>query len=177
MARPRHWFWFFGVLLALGAVAVALPLIYNLRMQLTPAQLAEAEERWQAHGPADYDLDFTERLNDDAEGDKLLIRVRGGEVVDVLREGKPLSAKDLPTAERQLYSVPGLFSQIGQRLAEDRAAGRRNYATAYFDKITGYPVRYVHRERGSRRRLEWVVKLKPAGAAPAPASRPLSATD
>jgi hypothetical protein len=163
MPRSKRWLWFFGLLALLGAVAVVLPLVYNLRMQLTPAQLAEAEERWRQNGPADYDLDFTERLNDDAEGDKLLVRVRGGEVVAVLREGEPLSAKELPVPERQLYSVPGLFRQIEKRLQEDRASGRRNYATAYFEKKTGYPARYVHRERGTRRRLEWHVKLLPPG--------------
>jgi uncharacterized protein DUF6174 len=163
MARRRSWLWFFGVIVILGAVAVVAPLVHNLRMQLTPAQLAEAEERWRLNGPADYDLDFSERLNEDAEGDRLLIRVREGNVVAVLRDGKPLSTDELPASERQLYSVPGLFKQIAGRLEEDRAAGKRNYATAYFDNTTGYPVRYVHRDRGTRHRLEWIVRLLAPG--------------
>ena len=163
MARSRRWLWFFGLLVVLGAIAVTAPLIYNLRMQLTPAQLAEAEERWRRHGPTDYDLDFVERHNDDQEGDKLLIRVRGGKVVAFLREGEPVSAKELSPSEWQAYSVPGLFRQIGEQLQEDRSAGGRTYATAFFDRTTGFPVRYVHRVSRSRARLEWNVKLLPPG--------------
>jgi|SRR6516164_8600249 hypothetical protein len=163
MGRRRSWLWFFGLVMVLGVVAVVAPLVHNLRMQLTPAQLAEAEERWRLNGPADYDLDFIERLNDDAAGDRLLIRVRAGKVVAVLRDGVPLSPKELPAPERQLYTVPGLFQQMAERLEEDRTSGKRNYATAYFDSKTGFPVRYVHRERGSHRRLEWNVKLAPPG--------------
>ena len=150
MVRSRRWLWFFGLLAMLVAVSVALPLIYNLRMQLTPAQLAEAEERWRHNGPTDYDLDFVERHNDDQEGDKLLIRVRGGKVVNFLRAGEPVSEKELSASEWQAYSVPGLFRQIGEQLQEDRAAGRRNYATAFFDRKTGFPVR-VCPPRPSRR--------------------------
>lgn len=162
MVRSRRSLWFFVLLLVLGAVAVAAPIVYNLRLQLTPAQLADAEARWRQHGPSDYDLEYVQRIDDEPPGPNYRIRVRGGKVVDVRRGGKPAPPSEFPASEWQAYSVPGLFGQIQAYFAEDERARRRNYATAFFDRHTGYPLRYIHRVRGSHQRLEWNVKLLPA---------------
>ena len=54
--RWRRWVPFFLVLVALGAVAVVVPIVYNLRLQLRPEQLEQARQRWREQGPPDYDL-------------------------------------------------------------------------------------------------------------------------
>jgi hypothetical protein len=55
--------------------------------------------------------------------------------------------------------VEALFRQMESLLAGDTAEGRRNYATADFDPVDGHPTHYVHRVRGTSRRLEWNVQL------------------
>ena len=164
MPRSRRWAWYFGVLALLGAIAVTAPLVVNLRAQLTPEKLEEAEARWRERGPSDYDLHFQERVGSGlGPVERHLVVVRGGKVVRVSRlEGdKEVPEEDLPSSEVQAYGVAGLFRRIGRHLDEDRQAGARNYATAAFDPKTGCPLRYVRLVRASRERLEWVVELLP----------------
>jgi hypothetical protein len=52
---------FFLLLAALAGVAMTLLVLYDLRQQLRPEALAEAEKLWRECGPADYDLTFTTR--------------------------------------------------------------------------------------------------------------------
>ena len=59
--RDRSWVWFFAVLAALGIAAILIPLVYNVRQQLTPEQVAAARECWRADGPASYVLDYEQR--------------------------------------------------------------------------------------------------------------------
>ena len=76
--RRRRWLWFFVTLAGLSALALTTLIVYNLRQQLRPEQLAEARERWQQHRPDDYDLDYTLR-QDDAGPETCHVRVRSGE--------------------------------------------------------------------------------------------------
>lgn len=164
MSHSHRWVWFFIVLIVLGAVALTVPFIYNLRAQLTPEQLADARALWAKNGPADYDLIYQERI-DSGPVETFRIEVRGGKVLDVFRregsEETKLAKGELSPAQRQAYGVPELFGRIERYLDEDRAASRRNYVTAAFDSKDGHPVRYVRRVVGTQKRLECVVQLLP----------------
>jgi hypothetical protein len=169
--RRRRWLWFWVPLVALAAVAVVLPIIYNLSLQLTPGQLDEARQRWREHGPVDYDLAYTVRFDDDVATDKYAVKVRAGEVVSFAfndKEAWPHSSTAVPAADPVLAEVwrrpdvEGLFNMIGRALEEDaHKAGRRNYATATFDPLDGHPQRYIHRVAGTHQRREWIVTLTP----------------
>src|SRR5262245_62672717 len=159
MPRIRRSVWFFLVLVLLGTAAVVAPIVYNLRQMLTPEQVAEARARWEAKGPADYQLSFLERIDDDRP-DTYEATVRRGELVGLKVNDKSVAVAKLTAARRHEFTVPGMFDLIEQHLAEEEGGKRRNYATAYFDPELGFPVRYVRRVHGSRARLEWNVKLE-----------------
>ncbi len=172
------WVWFFAVLTALGIAAVTIPIVYNLRLQLDPVQVAQAHERWRSSGPEDYDLDYLQKYTRDGETDETAYRVavRGGKVVAVGSDGKlvflanaapealigpPARALSGPSGARD---VDGMFDYIDARLREDADQPRRPYETATFDPRDGHPTRYVRRLRGGAERLEWTVKLSRPGA-------------
>jgi len=48
--KRGSWLWFFLILLILASVAITIPIVYNLRLQLKPEQLEQARERWQRRG-------------------------------------------------------------------------------------------------------------------------------
>ena len=159
MSHSRRWAWYFGVLLVLGVVAVTVPLVYNLKAQLTPEQLAAARALWKENGPTDYELLYQERI-DTGPVETFRVEVRGDKVSVWRREGgKEKNLEELTPSQRQAYTVPGMFERMERFLEEDRAAARRNYVTAAFDAKDGHPVRYVRRVSGTQERLEWVVEM------------------
>jgi hypothetical protein len=159
MPRSRRWLWFFGVLLVLGAVAITVPLVYNLKAQLTPEQLEAARALWKENGPADYELLYQERI-DTGPVETFHVTVRGGKVSVLRGEGKEETRlEELTPAQRQEYTVPGLFERMERFCRDDREASRRNYVTAVFDAKDGHPVHYIRRIPGTQQRLEWVIKM------------------
>ncbi|MBI1918403.1 MAG: hypothetical protein HYS12_27245 [Planctomycetes bacterium] len=163
MPRSPRWAWYFGVLLVLGVIAVAVPLVYNLKAQLTPEQLEAARALWKENGPADYELLYQERI-DAGPVETFRVEVRRDKVSVWRREGgKEKNLEELTPSQRQAYTVPGLFERMERFLEEDRAASRRNYVTAAFDAKDGHPVRYVRRVSGTQERLEWVVEMLQPG--------------
>jgi hypothetical protein len=179
--RRHDWVWFFAVLVALGTAAVVIPVVYNLGLQLTPEQVAEARARWRASGPADYDLDYQQKYSHDGGTDETAYRVlvRGRRVVAAGCDGRltlladPAAALAAGPGLRALpglcgtRDVDGMFDHIERQLRADAGLPRRPYATATFDKRDGHPARYVRRTRGGAERLEWTVKLTRAGSADA----------
>jgi hypothetical protein len=176
----RRWVWYFALLAALAAVAVVIPIVYNLGQQLRPEQLAEARARWRQNGARDYDLAFEVRFDADPRADEHAVRVRDGQVVSWLVNGEeqvralPPRRLEAPADSEAILEVwkrpdvEGLFNMIAKRQEEDAAAGgRRNFATVRFDSRDGHPLRYVHRVAGTRQRQEWNIKLTrlPADAA------------
>ncbi len=161
MPRSRRWVLVFAALALLGAAAVVVPVVYNLSIQLTPEQVRAARERWQANGPADYDLLFQERVGQ-GPVDIYRVEVRGGRVLRVAAvgtDGTALPLGEVSAEESQAYAVPALLGQIERDLEEDLRDGkRRNFATASFDRTFGHPTRYVRRARGGER-IEWRVRL------------------
>lgn len=172
-ARPRRWIAFFLVLAVLGAVAVVVPILYNLGIQLKPEQLAEAQQRWRENAPTDYDLAYlvkSEYGGVAAQDREYLVQVRGGRIVLVEDTGEVVYvdpalaavAGPAPLAlaldDPNRYGVPALFAEMEAALRQD-ATTRRNFATASFDARDGHPFHYVHRARGTRDRIEWNIKL------------------
>jgi hypothetical protein len=179
----RSWLWFFGVLIVLAGVALVMPIVYNLRQQLTPGQLEAARRRWQEHGTPDYDLTYSARYDRDPDADEYWVKVRGGRVVAVVCNGRVLRFDDLaglglglacrmlPPEDVSDQTVEGFFRHMEDFLRQDAASpGRRNFATASFDSRDGHPIRYVHRIAGTSRRLEWQIKLTRIGPGKRPAA-------
>jgi hypothetical protein len=172
---------FFLVLAVLGTAAVVVPIVYNLSIQLRPEQLADARQRWRENAPADYDLAYLVKRSPDGVESvdaEYFVEVRGGRVVLVVADGEvgyldpslavvadvALLALSCERAER--YGVPALFDQMEEALQRDKAAQRRNFATARFDPKDGHPYHYVHRRRDTKERVEWNVKLTRISASP-----------
>jgi hypothetical protein len=185
--RNHRWVWFFLALLVLGTVAVVVPIVYNLGLQLRPEQLAAARARWGEKGLRDYDLAFRVKYNDDPKGVENLIEVRNGEVISWKSSAESWESRDgkvdlgsvpppwatepgeAPVEADWRPNVEGLFALIEKQLANDaESRGRRNYATANFDPRDGHPIHYVHRIAGTRTRQEWDIKLIPLDADGAP---------
>ena len=174
--RSRRWIGFFVVLGVLSAIAVVVPLVYNLSIQLRPEQLAEARRRWQGNGPDNYDLQYLVEMKHEAdvepEKSEYLVKVRDGRVVLVAESGEVLyldpslalvagsGALAVSSEGPGSYGVPALFDRIEAARRRDEAAGRKNYTQAQFDPKDGHPLHYIHSVRGTKERVEWHVKLK-----------------
>jgi hypothetical protein len=158
LERNGRWIWFFVLLGLLGVAAVTIPIVYNLSLQLTPAQVAEARERWRSHGPADYDLEWREKLTRAAATEETVYRieVRRGKVTNVVRVGRPSTAIDGGE-----FDVDHLFDRIEAEQRRSMEDGRRDFATAAFDSTDGHPIRYVRRDKSRGERVEWITRLTP----------------
>jgi hypothetical protein len=157
--RLKTYVWYFLALAVLSAAAIIIPIIANLKQQLTPEQLADARARWQQHGPASYDLRYVERIDSEEVGDEYMVKVRDREIVSLRVNGQLVALETMKPEQRRKYTVPGMFDQIEEHLTEEKDGHRRNFATADFDPATGYPRHYIRRVHGSRSRLEWMVKV------------------
>jgi hypothetical protein len=176
--RPRRWIGFFLALAIMGAIAIVVPIVYNLSIQLRPEQLAEARRLWQENAPVDYDLACLIKTEHEGEATEreVLVQVRGGRVVFAAEDNQlvfvdaalaGIAGPELLAASSQNasgYGVPALLGEIEAALRRDQTAGRRNFATARFDPRDGHPYHYVHRVRGSKERVEWNVKLSRVSA-------------
>lgn len=166
---------FFIILAVLGAAAVVIPIFYNRSIQLGPELLATARERWQDSAPADYDLHmdvFTTLADGKQERDSEVVAIRRGRTALVGSNGTLLWAAPwlapvlgpglaaLPPEDPARYGIDALFDRMEQGLRDNVSTGGRNYATASFDPADGHPQRYVHRVRGSKERVEYLVSLK-----------------
>jgi hypothetical protein len=164
--------WFFLALAVLGAAALVIPIVYNLGQQLRPGQVADAREKWRRHAPADYDFKLLVRTAHEGgeEEDEWVVAVRGGRVRMVGSNGHILFLDPalailagagflaLPPEDLRRHGVEALFDRMEEALREDAASGRRNYVTAKFDPVDGHPQHYVRRIRGTRERVEWLVR-------------------
>ncbi len=156
-----------GLLVGIGAsLAVLIIRFRDTTPELTPAALEAAEQRWDAHGPASYDLDLS------LEGNRpgtVHVEVRGGRVTRMTRDG--VQPKQMRTWA--VWAVPGQFETIEQELdkAGDPAAGFQTPADsrlvqrAEFDPQYGYPARYHRIVLGSNLELRWqVTRFQPLDA-------------
>lgn len=164
-----------GVLLGLGLVVVvglvAMLVSRDTTPRLTAAAYAAAVARWDANGPASYNLDLD--LSGRRPG-KIHVEVRDGEVVHMTRDGVE------PKQERTWYywTVQGQFDTIGQELemaqqpAESFESPQATNVVmwAEFDPQYGYPRKYDRVVLGTNFEIHWqVTKFEPVGE-PAPAN-------
>src|SRR5437870_10707552 len=105
MERSANWIWYFVILAVLTVVATTILIVYNLRQQLRPEQLAAARALWEAKGPRDYELRYTTKKGTEEEPDRYVVRVRGGQTVSVLVNGRPLEAR-----QYVYYGMMALFN-------------------------------------------------------------------
>jgi hypothetical protein len=169
-ARRKNstWIWFFAFL-AIASVGVAGFMIwFNRQLQLTPARLEAMMERWRTHGPHDYRLIITKRVNDEGP-DKYEVTVRDRRVIDVRLNGQRLrdeSNEPYPPGHERLqwYTMHHLLREIEVFLDRDKKAGRKNFNVADFDEETGALRRYVRRVMGTTQRVEETVQLEPLTA-------------
>ncbi|HZT79089.1 MAG TPA: DUF6174 domain-containing protein [Gemmataceae bacterium] len=164
MKRNRRWIWFFVVLFGLAAAGITWEVVYNLRQQLTPEQVAAARERWRANGPRDYTLEYSVKRDTgpDLAGtvpERYTVEVRGGKVQSVTwPNGRPLRREDY-----DFDSMDSLLDYVARRVQEDREPGRpRVFAVAQFDAEDGHVLHYVRSVMKTRERLEVETVLRPA---------------
>jgi hypothetical protein len=160
---------FFLTLGALGAAAVTINFVYNLSLQLRPEQVAQARALWRQNAPADYDLEWLVRTTHGGEDqdDENSLYVRGGRPALLGCNGELLYADPwfpaLPRDDPRLRGVEGMFDAMEEALRHDVSVGGRNYCTATFDLRDGHPQHFIHRVRGTRERVEWIVRLRRVG--------------
>lgn len=154
----------------LVALAITLPIVYNLGQQLRPDQLAVARLLWDEHGPADYDLTFTIQYDGEPLPERHIVLVRQGRAVAALREGELLAVRPALGAMLGLpagavrgptYTIPTMFDRLQALLEEENA--QRNFLVGVFDPQSGWPRRFIRRVRRQTTREEWNLRLWPAG--------------
>jgi hypothetical protein len=176
-AKNRTWIVFFLLLAFLAGLGIVVPVVYNLSLQLKAAEVVAAKELWLRERPADYDMEYSIKIDRD-EPVEFRVMVRGGKVravTTLLAPPETVLAKETyspagaaigctvcrccTSAEAsdeltQQYTIDAFFALIESKLRDDVAVGGRNYATAMFDRRDGHPLRYIHRVRGTSERIE-----------------------
>jgi hypothetical protein len=144
------------VLLAAGLVWLIKTLLPGLP-QISAADLAAAQARWQAAEVRDYDLTV---VLAGRKSEEIKTTVRGGEPTAVTRNGLPL--KDERTMRP--WTVPGLLETIETDLDNAAhpaekfgSADVRVVLRAEFDPTYGFPRRYLQQIYGRLDDLSWTV--------------------
>jgi len=154
--KNRRWLWYFLTLAVLSTVATTTLVVYNLRQQLDPRHVRDAIGLWQQSGPTAYVLVYTAKKNEQTGemNDHYVVKVKGGEAYEVLVNGLPLEARQLPN-----YGMPQLLQYINRFMEIDAEPGRpKTYTRGVFDGRTGALAWYVRRVMGSRQRVEITVE-------------------
>jgi Family of unknown function (DUF6174) len=150
--RNRGWIWYFVILGVLTVAAVGVLVTFNVQQQLKPEQVEAARRLWEAKGPADYDMTYTQKGS--APGN-FRVQVRNKKPVSVIRDGEAL--------EERFYrysDMPALFGFIDDFLRLDAEPGKpRTFTVASFDPEDGHLIHYVRRVMGGQERIEISVEL------------------
>lgn len=161
--RPRRWILALlagGVLGSLACLLAFVAILVSQRESLPPLSRAAykaALERWQAHGPASYELDIV--LQGRQPG-RIHLEVHHGEVTRMTRDGVE------PRQKRtwDYWTVPEQFDTIERELemaANPEASFHAQPGTviqqAAFDPTYGYPLRYRRVVLGTDLEVDWQV--------------------
>jgi Family of unknown function (DUF6174) len=162
--KNRLWVWYF-VFVVIASVGLAgFMIVFNLRLQLKPEQLAAAQQRWKEQGPADYLMTYTKKLGDSAHVDTFVVKVRARKVVEVRMNGEPLrDSEGVPIVDERLqyHSMDRLLRDIERFLELDAKAGKKNYNVADLDEKTGALRRYVRSVRDPPEHVVEDVSVEP----------------
>jgi hypothetical protein len=152
-----------GLALTLLAILAFAILNRGSLPRLTEADYRAALARWEAHRPADYNLDLEIAGN---RPGKVHVEVRAGQVAHMTRDG--VEPKQKRTWE--YWSVPGMLDTIGEELEmardpagsfDDREA-TQVVMWAEFDPTYGYPKRYDRVVLGTNFETHWrVTRFEP----------------
>lgn len=162
------WIWFFAFLVVASVCVAGFMIWFNLRMQLKPEQVEAAMQQWKEHGPRDYRLIISKKVNDN-EPEHYEVTVRDRRVIDVRLNGQRLrneANEPYPPGHDRLqwYTMHHLLREIEVFLDHDAKEGKKNYNVADFDEQTGALRRYVRRVMGTKQHLEETVQLEPLSA-------------
>jgi hypothetical protein len=159
--KNRNWIWFFVVMAVLAVIAAAIPLIYNLRQQLTLAELQAARERWQQNGPKSYVMEYSKHGS--ATG-SFVVTVRAGQVESVIMKTSPEDV-GRPIEKRQYgyHDILGIMEDIERFLEMDAQPGApRAFNRAGFDPQTGQLRHYTRSVSATGQSLQILVtRLEP----------------
>jgi hypothetical protein len=169
---PLLWGILAGALVAIAALLVYLRMTSDRAPRLTREAYEAAVARWDAQGPADYNLDIELTGN---RPSLIHVEVRNRQAVHMTRDGVQ------PRQERTWFywTVPGQFDTIAEELemAENPAkAFNAPGATqvviwAEFDPRLGYPLRYDRVVLGTDFEIHWkVTRFETVSAAESTAS-------
>lgn len=152
--RNSGWIWYFVIVFGLAVLGTVWLGVFNLKLQLTQQQLTAARDKWDARKPADYDLVYTIKNDDDSQGPEYSIRVRGGKLVHVLEDGVALYAE-----RAAQHTMDAIFELVQKNLDADSQPGAEKvYVRARFHEGNGAVLEYVRRIMGTHQRLEISVK-------------------
>jgi len=154
-SRSR-WIGFFVVLAVLALAAILIQVWYNPTVPLTAALLAEAEAKWKAYGPRDYDMDYSMKKLDSSE--RFQVQVRDGKAVAVTMNDKvALEPRHYP-----YHTMPALYGFIETFMEQDgQPNSPRTFTTVWFDPVDGRLIHYVRSVASKRERQEITVHLTP----------------
>jgi hypothetical protein len=163
----RGWIWFYVILAVLVVVAISTLILFNLRQQLTPEQLAAARKLWGEKRPRDYVLSYVQK---EETSKWFIVTVRAGKVASVVMEqqvGDQKVAQPLEQRQYQYYDMDGLFDSI-ERFLEMRSKpdSPRTFMTAVFDPKNGQLLHFVRSVTSAGKRVQIEVepiKTEPAG--------------
>ena len=171
--RSHGWIAFFVVLITLAVTGVTLPIVYNLRQQLTFEELEKGRALWQSAGPEDYDLTFSIRYDRDQLAERHIVLVRDGKASFAVCEGEVVHAAPAlgallglsgVNAERQRpRDMPAIFQHVEDLLKDQEESAGKNFLVVVFDPKDGHPRRVVRRVRKSSTREEWHFRLWKSG--------------
>lgn len=152
--RSRRWWkW---ALLAFG-IALAATLFsasWTLRHPLTPEQVRAARQLWEAKGPADYTLTYVIRTHDNSAGDRFVVKVRGGQVVEASCNGR-----EEPGERLTYYGMNRLFDYIEdfQKL-DEKKKGPTAFYRGTFDPDNGALRWFARRLLGEHQWVEITIE-------------------
>ncbi len=162
--KNRLWVWYFVFVVIASVGLASFTIMFNLRQQLKPEQLAAAQQRWKEQGPADYQMTYTKKLGDSDDMDTFVVKVRARKVVEVRMNGALLrDAEGVPIVDERLqyHSMDRLLRDIERFLELDAKEGKKNFNVADFDEQSGALRTYVRRVMGTRERVAEEVKVEP----------------
>lgn len=150
MKRNSGWIWYFVIVVVLGALGTVWLVDFNLRLQLKHEPLAANKALWDANKPADYDLVYTIKMDDETQGVRYTVRVRANKLVYVLEQGVELAPE-----QAARHTMDALFDLLHKYLDADGVPGAAKvYARARFHDANGAILEYVRRIMRTRQRLE-----------------------
>ncbi|MBY0525729.1 MAG: hypothetical protein K2R98_20150 [Gemmataceae bacterium] len=157
-ARPRSraWIWFFVVLAFLGAAAITIPTVYNMRQQLTREELDRVRALWKEKGPPNYVLEYVKERDNKKE--TYIVTVRNGKTMDVA--GPMFVAEDRKKEDLyRYYGMIALFNDIEGNLDRDaKPNAPRAFNRATFNPDDGHLIDYVRSVSKDKERVQITVK-------------------